>query len=234
MLESVDPAEVLLRTPIFRDLQRRDVEELLPGARRRSYARGESVWLEGAPADALYVIAHGQLKSFRVSRDGNEVILALHSSGEVAGEVGLFHPSGTRRVNVSAMEPTSCLILGRAPLVAFMTRHPPAMERMLERLSDLTVRAAYSFSGVAFDDIRRRVARALLALGDEFGTSADDGVRIRLKLSQSTLAALVAASRENVNRALSGYLAAGVVSRRDGYFVIHDRAALEASSTGLG
>jgi CRP/FNR family cyclic AMP-dependent transcriptional regulator len=228
----MDPVEVLLGTTIFRDLRRRDVEELLPDIRRSSYARGESVWLEGAPADALFVIVRGQLKSYRVSREGNEVILALHSGGEVAGEVGLFHPSGTRRVNVSAMEPTVCLILGRTPLVAFMTRHPPAMERMLERLSELTVRAAYSFSGVAFDDIRRRVAGALLALGDEFGTSSGDGVRIRLKVSQSTLAALVAASRENVNRALSGYVTSGVVSQRDGYFVIHDRAALEAGSMG--
>ena len=54
------------------------------------------------------------------------------------------------------------------------------------------------------------------------------GVRIRLKLSQSTLAALVAASRENVNRALSAYVSAGVVSQQDGHFVIHDRSVLEA------
>ena len=88
MLGSVDPAEVLLRTPIFRDLRRRDVEELLPDLRQRSYARGESVWLEGAPADALYLIVHGQLKSYRLSRDGNEVILLIQTSGDVAGEVG--------------------------------------------------------------------------------------------------------------------------------------------------
>lgn len=227
----MDPAEVLLRTPIFRDLTRPDVEELLPELRQRTYARGESVWLEGAPADALYVIVRGQLKSYRVSREGNEVIMLLNLSGEVTGEVGLFHPSGVRQVSVSAMEPTLCLTLAKAPLLAFMTRHPPAMERMLERLSEVAVKAAYLFSGVAFDDIRRRVAQALLALGDEFGAATADGVRIRLKLSQSTLAGLVAASRENVNRALSGYVSAGVVSQRDGYFVVHDRAALEADIT---
>jgi CRP-like cAMP-binding protein len=231
ILDCVDPAEILLRTPIFRDLEPRDLEELLPYLRHRAYARGESVWLEGAPADALYVIVYGQLKSYRVSREGNEVIVLLNSSGEVAGEVGLFHPSGIRQVSLSAMEPTLCLTLAKAPLLAFMARHPPAMERMLERLSELAVKAAHSFSGVAFDDIQARVAHALLALGDEFGTPIADGVRIRLKLSQRTLAALVAASRENVNRALSSYVSAGVVSQRDGYFVIHNRAALEAVIT---
>ena len=43
ILDFVDPAEVLLRTPIFRDLTRRDVQQLLPELRQRVYARGESV-----------------------------------------------------------------------------------------------------------------------------------------------------------------------------------------------
>jgi CRP-like cAMP-binding protein len=121
------------------------------------------------------------------------VILGFTSSGELAGEVGLFHSSRRRQVSVSAMEPTVCLILARAPLVAFLARHPAAMERMMERLSEIGVRAAYSFSGVVFEDIRRRVARALLALVDEFGVPTEYGVRIRLRLSKATLAALVAA-----------------------------------------
>ena len=67
-------------------------------------------------------------------------------------------------------------------------------------------------------------------LADEFGEPLPDGVRIRLQLSQRTLAALVAASRENVNRALSPLVASGVISQTKGHFVVHDRAALAASA----
>lgn len=190
------------------------------------------MWVEGARADALYVVVSGQLKSYRLSSDGRELILLLTSGGDLAGEVGLFHPSRLRQVNVSAMEPTVCLTVARTPLVAFLARHPVAMERMLERLSDIGVRAAYSFSGVVFEDIRRRVARALLTLADEFGVPTSSGVRIRLRLSQAALAALVAASRENVNRALSGFVTQGAVSQVDGYFVIHDRGPLDAAVDG--
>lgn len=232
--EVVDRGAVLLRTAIFRDLGRRDVDELLPELRERAYLRGETIWLEGDPADALFFLAEGQVKSYRVSHDGAEVILGFNSAVDVLGEVGLFHPSGVRQVSVSAMEPSRCLTLDRARLLAFMTRHPPAMERLLERLSTVAVRAAYSFTGVAFDDIRRRVARALLTLADEFGEPTDDGVRIRLTLSQATLAALVAASRENVNRALSSFIADRVLSQSRGRFVLHDRGALEKASTSIG
>jgi CRP/FNR family transcriptional regulator len=230
----MDPIGILLQTPLFRDLSARDVEELLPDLRERDFARGESVWLEGDPADALYFIAEGQLKSYRVGRDGGEVILGLQSGIDSAGEVGLFHPSGVRLVNVGAMLPTRCLWLGKRPLLEFLTRHPAAMERMLERLSSIAGQAAYSYSGVVFDDIARRVAVALLGLAQEFGEpTPDQGVRIRLRLSQSTLAALVAASRENVNRALSTFVRSGAVSQQNGHFHLHDLGSLEAAATEL-
>jgi CRP-like cAMP-binding protein len=88
---------------------------------------------------------------------------------------------------------------------------------MLESLSTIAVRVAYSLADVAFEDIRRRVARMLLDLMNEQGEVTDSGVRIGLKLSQTTRAAMVAASRENVNRALALFLSRGEVSQKNGF-----------------
>lgn len=226
----MDRVRVLLQTPLFGDLARDDVEELLPHLTERRYDAGQILWVEGDPADTLYVLAEGALKSHRLSRDGREVILGFDVAVDIAGQVGLFHPSGKRQVNVTAMAPSRCLVLRRPLLVNFLSKHPTAMTRMLEDLSRLTVQAAYSFTGVAFDDIRRRAARTLLALAEEFGEPGPDGVRIRLQLSQRTLAGLVAASRENLNRAIAPLVAGGVISQIDGHFVVHDPVALAASA----
>ena len=40
-------------------------------------------------------------------------------------------------------------MLRRAPLLGFLSRHPAAMQWMLEQLSMAAVQAAYSFSGRA-------------------------------------------------------------------------------------
>ena len=228
----MDPAWILSQTPIFGDLARGDVEELVPHLIERRFDAGESVWIEGDPAEAIYVIAEGTLKSHRLSREGGEVILALHDAVGVTGEIGLFHASRMRRVNVTAMTPARCLLLRRRPLVTFLSRHPLAMERLLELIAGHAVNVAYSFTGMAFDEIRQRAARTLLALADEFGEEVPGGTRIRLELSQRTLAALVAASRENVNRALAPLLASGAISQSKAHFVVHDRSALELSSEG--
>jgi len=223
----MDPTGILLRTQLFGGLTAADLEDLAPDIGERSFDRDQPLWLEGDPALALYVVAEGQVKAHRVGADGSEVILGFYREGDAVGEVGLFHPSGVRRVSTTAMTRAHCLRIPKAPLLRFLTRHPPTMERMLERLSTIAGQAAYSFSGLAFGDIRRRVAVALLSLGEEFGEEVGDrDVRIRLRLSQGTLAALVAASRENVNRALSSLVTNGAVSQRDGHFHLHDLDAL--------
>jgi CRP-like cAMP-binding protein len=230
----VDPAGILLQTPIFCDLSVQNVEELLPDLRERTYARGQPVWVEGDRAEELVIVAKGQLKAHRVSHDGREVILGLYPAVAVTGEVGLFHPRGTRWLGLDAMVPTRCLTLRRAPLLSFLARHPAAMQRTLEQLSIAAVQVANSLSRIAFDDIGRRVAGAMVALADEHGERTQQGTRIRLRLSQGELAAHVAASRENVNRALSAFIAAGVVSQQRDHFYIHDRAALkQAANTAL-
>jgi len=224
----MDLPGVLLQAPIFRDLSRSDVEELLPHLVEKRYDAGQVVWLEGDPAEALFILIDGVLKSHRLSPEGGDVIVDIDEAVDIAGEVGLFHPSGCRQVNVTAMVPSRCLLLPRRHFLAFLNRHPLAMERVLQDMSTRAVRVANAFAGMAFDDIRSRAARTLLALADEFGEPVPDGIRIRLQLSQGTLGALVAASRENVNRAVAPLVAAGVISQVDGHFVVHDRAALGA------
>ena len=230
----MDPVGILLQTPIFRDLTAEDVGTLLPDLHTRRYGRGEVVWIEGDAAEELFVIAEGQLKSARVSPDGREVILKLHPAVSITGEVGIFHPRGVRWLSVTAMTATTCLTIRRAPLLRFLARHPAAMQRMLEQLAAQAVSVAYSLSGMAFDGIPRRVAGMILELAHSYGEETPDGLRIGVRLSQSELAAHVAASRENVNRALSAFVTGGVLSQRGGHFFIHDLAALERAADESG
>ena len=227
----VDHARILLRTSIFQDLAVTDVEQLFPDVRERGYARGDPVWLEGDSATVLCVVADGQLKAHRVSRDGRDLTLGIYPAFAVTGEVGLFHPAGIRWLGLSAMTASRCLMLPRAPLLGFLARHPAAMQRMFERLSMTAVLAAYSASAMAFESIGRRVATLLLHLADDYGESTPEGVRIRMRLSQGDLAACVGASRENVNRALAALVTSGVVGQRSGHFFVHDLPALTSAAS---
>jgi CRP-like cAMP-binding protein len=122
----MDRAGILLENPIFGDLARKDVEELVPHLRQVMFARGETIWNEGAPATDLYVMAEGQMNSFRISRDGAELILEIASAGDCLGEVGLFHPGGVRLVSF-AREREPC------PFVFRVQRRSQPERRLLFR-----------------------------------------------------------------------------------------------------
>ena len=155
-------------------------------------------------------------------------------------------PDGHSRVEVSTFrEPVATSGVTTAPvntpgiprLTFVIARSAGGLPEPASRRDGAAARAdlradragAYSFTGMAFDDIRHRAAGTLLALAEEFGEPVPGGTRIRLELSQRTLAALVAASRENVNRALAPLIADGAISQSDAHFVIHDRDALAAA-----
>ncbi len=163
----MDPSGILLKTSIFGDLSVPDVDELRADLSLRTFGRGQSVWFEGDRADALVVLAQGQLKAHRVSLDGRELIVQLLTAVGVTGEVGLFHPAGVRWFGLTAMTTADCFMIRRAPLLAFLARHPAAMQRMLEQLSLTAMTAANSFSQTAFEDISHRVASLLLSLADQ-------------------------------------------------------------------
>ncbi|MDB4983176.1 MAG: Crp/Fnr family transcriptional regulator [Myxococcales bacterium] len=216
----MDPVALLRKNALFQGLDGPLLERVALALRRHEYARGEHVWDEGDPAVALFFVASGQLKTYRNSRAGGQIITQVIVASEAFGHPGLFITERRRGTTAEALEPSVCYSLSRDVLVEIMHEHPPLMQRMLETIAQMCWNLTTVLTDVTFQDIRRRVARMLLALSESHGAPGPEGVRIGMKLSQGTLAGLVGASRENVNRALAYFVTNGDVRHEDGYFTV--------------
>lgn len=64
-------------------------------------------------------------------------------------------------------------------------------------------------SDLVFADVPGRVAKALLELGEKFGSKTVAGIYVNHDLTQEELAQLVGASRETVNKALADFVSRG-------------------------
>ncbi len=165
------------------------------------------------------MIVSGQVKISRIVR-GEEVIFAMLTAGDVLGELALFDAAGTRTSDAQAIETTECLTLARDPVMSFLDAHPEALRNLVSVLVGYVRRKDDAFTEVAVLDIPGRVARKLLDLADAHGEAAIDGVRISIRMSQRMLAAMVGASRENVNRALVRFAAEGAIRQHAGQITI--------------
>jgi CRP-like cAMP-binding protein len=226
----VDPVQVLQRSALFEGVEAADLESLLPDLHRRSFEAGIHVFREGDLGQHLYLILNGEVKIARSGPGGAEVVFAVLLPGDLFGELALLEEGAVRTADAVAVRPTECLTLERRALIAFLDSHPERVWHLVRVLSAYIRRKDESFAEVAFLDIQGRVARKLLEMAQAHGEPAGGGTRIKVRISQRTLAGMVAARRENVNRALSRFVALGDITMTGGYITILDAAALRRRS----
>lgn len=157
----------------------------------------------------------GQVKISRMGRGGEEAVFAILMAGDSFGEIALLSGDAERTADAQATELTECVSVAREPFLAFLDRHPAMTSSLMRALAGYVQQVDASLAEIAFLDIGGRVARKLLDLAQSHGHQTADGIRIDIRLSQRTLASMVAASRENVNRALHRFAAHGDI-RQDG------------------
>lgn len=203
MKEPDEALALLRRSRLFDRAGAEDLIALLKESRRRKYAADSYLFREGDPADHLLILASGEVKISRSTESGSEVVFAVLGAGDAFGELGALEEGASRSADAKALSATECLVIHRPVLVTFLTSHPAAMWGVLNVLTSYIRSKDEAFVDLAVRDIPGRVARKLLELAGDEKT---------LALSQSNLAGLVGASRENVNRALSRFASLGYIS----------------------
>lgn len=86
--------EVLRGVPAFRDLPDEVLAELAARVRWRSLRKGEVVFREGAPVEAVFVLRSGRVRAVTYSPDGKELTFRIFEPGELFPHVGLFGGGG--------------------------------------------------------------------------------------------------------------------------------------------
>jgi CRP-like cAMP-binding protein len=168
----------------------------------------------------MFVIERGLVRVSRTSRQGRELVLGLLGAGDTLGELGLLEATGTRTADAIAVEPTMCVALGREDLRALIRKSPELGLRLLATLVDHIRRKDEELAEIAFLDLSGRLAHKLLQLAARHGEQVAGGVRIGVRLPQSELAAMVGASRENVNRALGRFVEDGALTMDRGTITV--------------
>jgi CRP-like cAMP-binding protein len=152
----------------------------------------------------------GWVKILSVTREGQELVLALRGQGDIIGELA-GEATGYRSATVRAIGTVHSLIVAHDIFTSFLNTHPGAdrayrhaiTQRWSEAATELRIRSTTSGA--------QRLAGLLVALAVRHGTKTEDAVEIEMPLSQEELASLVGASRTTVTRAYSDWRRRGLI-----------------------
>ncbi len=188
------------------------------------------IFLEGDPADRLWVVSAGQVKIVKHTSDGQENLLEVITPGEMFGGAGLLlalHPA-----TAVAMSSSVTLSIEREPYLQLIRQYPDIALRIIYMLGE-RLQAAMKMRALAVERVDVRLANILLKLCDKVGAPATAGTRIDLPLSRQDLADMAGTTIETAIRVMSRFRKEGLVhTEAGGYVVVLDRARLQLLSEG--
>jgi CRP/FNR family cyclic AMP-dependent transcriptional regulator len=220
-----DRIEFLKRLPLFVNLSDTELSVLAKEFTVRRFQQGETIFFQGDPGQALYLIEVGRVRIYVQDDSGQETSVIFYSAGDIFGELAAIDGL-PRSASAIVADETIVHVLTRERLRAHLLASPQLAYNFMQALA---VRVRYStlqVGNLTLHDVPSRLARKLLELAQGYGRVTSDGVKIDMTLTQSDLASLIGATRESTNKALGHLKRGGVIHMEQNQITIIDPDAL--------
>jgi CRP-like cAMP-binding protein len=208
MLDAIDP---------------RERATLLQVGVRRRFGRGEVVFHEGDPGDALHVVTAGVFVARGSSTMGEVIAVNMFATGDVFGELVLLTPGARRSATVAALSASATLMIPQAHFEALRARVPSVDRILLSLLAERNRTLTDHLIELQFTPADQRVVRRLLDFHAMVARPEDGGW---VRLNQTELATLAGTTRSTANRVLRAAAAKGQVELGRGRVRVVDVAGL--------
>jgi CRP-like cAMP-binding protein len=211
--------DLLRQVPLFQALRPAEMEQVLDFANEQRVRRGTVLFQKGDEGSSMMVVLRGRIRISAMSLDGKEVTLNVVEAGGIFGEIALMDGK-PRSADATAQEDSVLLVVERRAFLPFLRNNQDVVVRMIGLLCERLRNASVALEELATLSLPARLARLLLKLSEEYGTTTPAGLRIGLKLSQRDISSLVATTRESVNKQLRLWREEGLVGDDGGYLLI--------------
>jgi len=174
-------------------------------------ARHQNVYTCGDRDEMVYFIESGQIKLLMLSPEGKECLLAIHSAGDIFGELCLSG-SGARLETATAMEDT---VLKKIPGSQFLAR--------LRR--DSLFEGFVRYLAVRIADQQQVVANLVTMDSEQrLGKKEPRGTRVELKISHDELSEMVGTTRPRISLFMQRFRNLGLIETNlDRFLVINEK-----------
>jgi len=203
-------------------LQLRDslIRETL-NSRAVKIARHQHVYSSGDQDETVYFIESGQIKLLMLSSDGRECLLAIHSAGDIFGELCLSG-LGARLETATAMKATA---VKQIPSVQFFARlsRDSLFEGFVRYLAVRIADQQQMIANLVTVDSEQRLGQTLLQLARTMGKKDPRSIRIELKITHEELSEMVGTTRPRISLFMQRFHNLGLIeTNKDHFFIIKE------------
>ncbi len=152
----------------FAELPEAVQEAIACAAIPRHFDAEEVIYLEGEPANVLYILETGWVKATRMSPEGREQALWFLESGEVFGDVALLTDTPSPGT-VVALEAVDAWALEKSVFLDLIKQHPEMAMAVIRRLGERVLYFIGLVEDLSLRSVEARIAKTLLKHADVSG-----------------------------------------------------------------
>lgn len=188
------------------------------------------LYQEGKRPKCLYLLKSGKIKAFRINENGKEYITNLYVAGDYIGYLPLLENKSYEDSAV-VLEDAEVAVFPKEEFLDALYRDLTVAGKFI-RLIALNVKEKEErLLSLAYDSLRKRVAKGLLDIHAKFAASQSDAktgnTRVPLSISREDIAQYIGTATESLIRTLSDFKAEKLVDIQDGKVHITDVQKLQ-------
>ncbi len=207
---------------LFAGLAAEDLAAIAGFAVAQALAKDDYLFHEGEPARGFYLVQSGAINVHRVNAAGKEQVIHVFRAGESFAEAALASATGYP-AHARAVEPSTILLLPKAPVLDLIGRRPDLALRMLGSMSAHLRVLVGALDDLTLKDVESRLLNWLV----KHGRAARGGV-IQLPGTKRVLAAELGTSSETLSRTMARLRDDGLIAVAARSITVRAAAQVEA------
>jgi CRP/FNR family cyclic AMP-dependent transcriptional regulator len=181
-------------------------------------AKHDHVYNCGDRAETVYFVESGQIKLLMLSPEGKECLIAIHTAGDIFGELCLSQ-LGSRLETAIAMEETNLKQISCSSFFARL-RRDLLFEGFVQYLAARIADQQQIIANLVTADSEQRLGKTLLQLARKLGKQDPRSIRIEHKISHEELSEMVGTTRPRISKFMQRFRILGLIETSAEHFLI--------------
>lgn len=169
----------------------------------KNFKKNEIIYFEGDAANDIYLIASGKVRIGYYRENGEEVLKAILTKGEIFGELALLGETKRNEFAQAVGHNTSLCPLNLKVMNELLDHDKTLAVNIYKWIGLRIKRIERRLDLLIFKDVKTRLKEFLYELGREYGRKVGTDIVVKHSFTQKDIGNLIGASRQTVNQLLA-------------------------------
>ncbi len=196
-----------------------------------NHKKNDIIYNQSSPINKVYLVSKGKVKVVYYTEEGNEIIKAILTKGELFGEKALLGDQAQNEQAIALTDNTQLCPLSLDKMYELMRDNGRFSLEISKIISFRLKKTERRLERLLFKDAKTRLLEFIQDLIEEQSDPAKDAVEINHYYTQNDIANLIGTTRETVTKLLNQFKQEGILEYSRKTITIYNKEAFSKLSS---